>query len=164
MIKFNSALLLFFSLTVAHADSPQPHGNAAVIAQANAYLEAYARLDTAALERLYAEDAVFNDPTSAAVPGIGGPFAWKGRAEILGRLREWAKTTKSLTYDVERLFEASNHVVFVGAVRPLVKTAQGEVQYRYPIVTIITITNGRVSEHRDYTNYGAGSVVPPSSP
>lgn len=164
MIKINSAFLLFLSLTVAHAEAPQPHGNAAVIAQANAYLDAYARLDTTALERLYAEDAVFNDPTSATVPGIGGPFVWKGRAEILAHLREWAKTTKSLSYDVERRYEASNHVVFVGAVKPLVKTAKGDVQYRYPIVTIITIANGRVSEHRDYTNYGAGSVVPPSSP
>ncbi|MBP6014738.1 MAG: nuclear transport factor 2 family protein [Alphaproteobacteria bacterium] len=164
MIKFMQALILFLSLAVAHAEAPQPYGNAAVIAQANAYLAAYAKLDINALERLYTEDAVFNDPTSTNVPGIGGPFVWKGRAEILAHLREWAKTTKSLNYDVERRYEASNHVVFVGAVKPLVKTAKGDVQYRYPIVTIITIANGRVSEHRDYTNYAAGRVVPPSSP
>jgi ketosteroid isomerase-like protein len=164
MIKFNSAFLLFLSLTAAQADTPQPHGNAAVIAQANAYVDAYAKLDTAALERFYAEDAVFNDPTSADVPGIGGPFVWRGRTEILAHLREWAKTTKSLNYEVERVYEASNHVVFVGAVKPLVKTAKGDVQYRYPIITIVTIANGRVSEHRDYTNYAAGQVVPPSSP
>ncbi len=164
MIKFMQALTLFLSVAVAQAEAPQPHGNAAVIAQAKAYLDAYARLDTAALERLYAEDAVFNDPTSANVPGIGGPFVWRGRTEILAHLREWAKTTKSLNYEVARLYEASNHVVFVGAVKPLVMTAKGDVQYRYPIVTIITITNGRVSEHRDYTNYAAGHFVPPSSP
>lgn len=164
MIKLKLAFLLFLSLTVVHADAPQPHGDAAVIAQANAYLDAYAKLDITALERLYAEDAVFNDPTSANVQGIGGPFVWRGRREILAHLREWAKTTKSLNYDVERRYEASNHVVFVGAVKPLVKTAKGDVQHRYPIVTIITIANGRVSEHRDYTNYAAGSVVPPSSP
>lgn len=164
MIKLKPVFLLLLSLTVARADAPQPHGNAAVIAHANAYLDAYAKLDTAALAHLYAEDAVFNDPTSATVPGIGGPFVWRGRSEILAHLREWAKTTKSLNYDVDRRYEASNHVVFVGAVKPLVKTAKGDVQHRYPIVTIITITNGRVSEHRDYTNYAAGHVVPPSSP
>lgn len=164
MLKFNSAFLLFLSLTVVHADAPQPHGDAAVIAQANAYLDAYAKLNITALERLYAEDAAFNDPTSAHVQGIGGPFIWRGRTEILAHLREWAKTTKSLNYDVERRYEASNHVVFVGAVEPLVKTAKGDVQYRYPIVTIITIANGRVSEHRDYTNYAAGRVVPLPNP
>lgn len=164
MLKLTPAFLLSLSLTAARAEPPQPHGNAAVIAQASAYLDAYQKLDTAALDRLYAEDAVFNDPTSATVPGIGGPFVWKGRTAILSGLREWAKTTKSLNYDVERRYEASNHVVFVGAVKPLIKTTKGDVQYRYPIVTIVTITNGRVSEHRDYTNYAAGHVVPPSKP
>jgi len=164
MIKFTLAFLLLASLTAAHAEGPRPNGNAAVIAQAKAYLDAYASLDTAALERLYADDAVFNDPTSAGVPGIGGPFVWRGRTEILAHLREWARTTKSLNYDVERLYESSSHVVFVGAVNPLVKTAKGDVQYRYPIVTIITVANGRVSEHRDYTNYTAGHVVPSANP
>jgi ketosteroid isomerase-like protein len=161
MIRCKLAFLILSSLAIAHAaDAPQRDGGAGVIAQAEAYLDAYARLDTTALERFYADDAVFNDPTSADVQGIGGPFAWRGRAEILAHIRDWAKTTKSLNYDIERLYEASNHVVFVGAVKPVVKTGKGEVQYSYPIITIVTIASGRVTEHRDYTNYAAGRVVP----
>lgn len=160
MIRCKLASLMLTSLAVAHAaDAPQPYGDAAVIAQAEAYLDAYARLDTTALGRFYADDAVFNDPTSANVQGIGGPFFWKGRAEILAHIRGWAKTTRSLNYDVERVYEASNHVVFVGAVKPVIKTGKGEVQHSYPIITIVTIASGRVTEHRDYTNYAAGRVV-----
>lgn len=148
--------------TVRAADAPITHGNAAVVAQANAYLDAYAKLDTNALAGLYSEDAVFNDPTSTLVQGIGGPFVWRGRAEIIAHIREWAKTTKSLNYDVEHRYESSNHVVFVGTVKPLIMAPKGDVQYAYPIVTIITIKDGLVTEHRDYTNYAAGRVVPPS--
>lgn len=148
-------------MAVAQAGDPsQVHGNAAVIAHAEVYLDAYARLDITALEGMYTEDALFNDPTSANIQGIGGPFVWRGRAEILARIHDWAKTIKSLTYEVERVYEASNHVVFVGAVKPLVKTEKGDVEYRYPIVTIVTIVSGRVLEHRDYTDYAAGRVLP----
>lgn len=163
MLTRKSLLLLLAvaSMAVAHAGEPsRVHGNAAVIAHAEVYLDAYARLDITALEGMYTEDAVFNDPTSAIIQGIGGPFVWRGRPEILAHIREWAKTIKSLTYEVERVYEASNHVVFVGAVKPLVKTEKGDVEYRYPIVTIVTIVSGRVSEHRDYTNYAAGRVLP----
>ena len=66
-----------------------------MISLAESYLAAYARLDLAALERLYAENAVFNDPTSADVPGIGGPFVWRGRREILARCGEIGAKVKA---------------------------------------------------------------------
>jgi ketosteroid isomerase-like protein len=69
-----------------------------------------------------------------------------------------------LNYNIERVYEASNHVVFVGEVLPLVAGDKGLTQYAYPVVTIVTIANGKVAEHRDYTNYAAGRVVPSSLP
>ncbi len=165
MSKITAALLVLtlFSIHPTVAAEPTRHGNAAVISLAESYLAAYARLDLAVLERLYAENAVFNDPTSADVPGIGGPFVWSGRREILTRIGDWRKTIRSLNYDVERVYESSNQVVFVGEVKPLVVTSKGPIQYGYPIVTIVTIANGVVTEHRDYTNYAAGRVAPPAS-
>lgn len=157
------AAALFAGSTRA-ADAPAAHGNAAVIAQARAYLDAYARLDLAALERLYAEDAAFNDPTSQSVPNIGGPFIWRGRSEVLAGIGRWKQSVKSLNYNVERVYEASNHVVFVGEVLPLVAGDKGLIQHAYPVVTVVTIANGKVTEHRDYTNYAAGHVVPATSP
>jgi ketosteroid isomerase-like protein len=156
---------LVFSVALAAVAStataaPQMHGDPQTIVQAQEYLAAYARMDLKALEALYTEDAVFNDPTSTKIPGIGGPFLWRGRKEILDHIGEWAKSIRSLNYDVERVYEASGHVVFVGKVKPLIAAPEGPVQYTYPIVTIITITDGRVVEHRDYTNYAAGQIVP----
>jgi ketosteroid isomerase-like protein len=167
MIRSASLLLAGALLAVAPtfaADQATRHGNPAVIAQAETYLAAYAQLDLAALERLYADDAAFSDPTSQTVAGIGGPFVWRGRAEILAGIGRWKQTVTSLAYDVERIYESSNHVVFVGEVRPLVAGPNGPTQYAYPIVTVITIANGKVAEHRDYTNYAAGRTVPPREP
>jgi len=146
------------------AERAGAHGDAAVIAMAEAYLEAYSSLDIGKLEKYYDEQAVFFDPTSTSVQGIGGPFRWQGRAEILKNIRNWSKSTRSLKYVVERRFESSNYVVFVGDVYPLVISGKGDVQYKYPIITIVTITNGRVMEHRDYTNYAAGAIVSGARP
>lgn len=157
-------LLAAATLSANVGAAPELHGDAAVIAQARAYLDAYARLDLVALERFYAEDAAFNDPTSEAVADIGGPFIWRGRREILAGIGRWKLSTKSLNYRLDRVYEASNHVVFVGEVLPLVAGANGTTQYAYPIVTIVTIANGKVVEHRDYTNYAAARVLPAPAP
>jgi len=164
MTKILALLLAFAGLAQAVSAAPQMHGDAQTIATAQEYLAAYSRMDLKALERLYAEDAVFDDPTSTKVQGIGGPFVWHGRKEILAHIGEWAKSMQSLNYDVERVYEASGHVVFVGDVKPLVVTPEGLVQNVYPIVTIVTVADGRVVEHRDYTNYAAGRVVPTPAP
>ncbi|MEN0652934.1 MULTISPECIES: nuclear transport factor 2 family protein [Hyphobacterium] len=120
-------------------------------AVAEAYLAAYQAQDFAALEALYAEDAVFIDPTSEAIQGIGGPFDWTGREAILAGIRAWGATR--LEYTVDRSWSASGHVVFDGAVAAIYETQTGTVAYRYPIVTIVTVGNGQVTEHRDYTDF-----------
>lgn len=158
MLKTFAMLL---ALATATAAAPPTHGDPPTIAKAQDYLAAYSRMDLKALAEFYADDAAFNDPTSTKVPGIGGPFVWRGRNEILAHIAEWKKSIRSLDYDVERIYEASGHVVFVGNVKPLTATPDGLVQYAYPIVTVVTVADGRIVEHRDYTNYAASRVVPP---
>lgn len=136
------ALALTGSIALAQ-DTPE--------AVAEAYLAAYQAQDFAALETLYAEDAHFIDPTSETVQGIGGPFDWTGREAILAGIRGWGATR--LEYEVDRTFSASGHVVFDGAVAAIYLTQAGSVAYRYPIITIVTVEDGHVTEHRDYTDF-----------
>ena len=138
---------------------PTRSGDAAAIATATAYLDAYQALDLARLQAFYADNATFDDLTSLRVPGIGGPFVWYGRSEVLAGIRSWTKSVASLRYDIEHVYESSGRVVFVGAVNPLVRTPNGTAQFRYRIVTIVTVERGRVSEHRDYTDYAGATKV-----
>lgn len=152
-------LVLMLGAGPAYADNAGS-GNAQVIAAARSYLDAYQTLDLVRLEALYADDVRFNDPTSVHAQGVGGPFVWNGRAAVLAGIRGWSTYVRSLNYDIERIYEASGHVVFVGAVNPVVATPDGLAHYRYSIVTIITIQDGRVVEHRDYTDYAGAELIP----
>lgn len=153
-------ILAAFLLTSAPAaaDKTVQRGDPATIAAAARYLDAYQSLDLEKLEALYSEDAAFNDPTSLNVKGIGGPFVWRGRTEILDGIRSWiAGGVTSLKYEIEDAYESSGRVVFSGAVDSFMAAPNGTARFRYRIVTIVTIENGLVSEHRDYTDY-AGAV------
>lgn len=154
-------IAVLFTMFLAEATLAQPpsRGDAATIAFASSYLSAYQALDLARLEAHYAESAVFNDPTSQRIPGIGGPFVWQGREKIMTGLREWKKSISSLRYDVDEVYEASGHVVFIGVVNPVVSGPSGTKHYRYRIVSVITVDGGRVLEHRDYTDYAGATVT-----
>ena len=134
-------------------------GDARTIASALAYLDAYQALDLERLEAFYAEDAAFHDPTSLRASVIGGPFVWRGRDEIMAGIRAWTESVSSLNYDVEDVYEASGRVVILGAVNPVVATPSGSAQFHYRIVTIVTVEDGLVREHRDYTDYAGVKQV-----
>ena len=156
------AIIMFWCVlaVAAPATAQSAHrGDAPTIARALAYLDAYQVLDLERLETLYAEDATFDDPTSLRVPGIGGPFVWRGRSEIMAGIRTWSQSVTSLRYDIEDIYEASGRVVVQGAVNPVVATPNGAVQFRYRIVTIVTVEDGMVREHRDYTDYAGATQV-----
>ena len=120
-------------------------------AVAEAYLAAYQAQDYSALAGLIAEDAVFIDPTSEAVAGIPEAFHWSGRDAILAGMQSWGASR--LDYTIDRQYAASGHVVFDGAVAAIYETAEGVTAYRYPIITIVTVEDGEVTEHRDYTDF-----------
>lgn len=151
--------LMWFCLTFEARGQQQPERveSATVISQQ--YLSAYQVLDIDALKKLYSAEARFIDPTSLNIPNLAQPFHWNGRDEILKGVSEWKKSVISLKYDIDKTFEASECVVFVGAVSAKVKTKQSTITYVYDIVTILTVKQGQVVEHRDYTNYKNVRVI-----
>lgn len=151
------ALVIFMAIAVRQSD-----GDAEPLPVAQTYLAAYQAQDFAALESIYAENAVFIDPTSFDVGAITPPIDWHGRDAILDGLRSW--NVERLEYDIDREYEASGRTVFDGAVTAVYALESGERHYRFPIVTIITVEDGEVVEHRDYTNYaGMRQLSPPGA-
>lgn len=152
------AALMFAAPAVAQTTQRE---HEATIAAATAYLDAYQAFDLERLEALYAEDATFDDPTSLLLSGVNGaPFVFRGREAILNGIRFWMQqSVTSLHYDVEHVYESSGRVVFIGDA-----TTNGPSRYRFRIVTIVTIENGLVSEHRDYTDYWGATQAPSTGP
>jgi hypothetical protein len=159
----NCAKVLMFLTAIALSigwTGAAPPGT--VEAQAQAYLSAYEKLDLAALERLYTQDAIFTDPTSYDQPGFAEPFTFKGKPEVLAGIRSF-KTKYGLTrlkYEVKSRFAGPNQMVWIGSVTSVVQSPKGLRASQYPIVTIVTIKGGLVSEHRDYVDYPEGKPVP----
>jgi len=118
---------------------------------ADAYMEAYQAQDFEVLSGLYAEDAIFVDPTSFDVAPITSPIRWQGSDAIIDGIQGWSVT--SMRYTLERTYEASGHVIYDGISDVEFGTPEGAVTYRFPIITIITVENGQATEHRDYTDY-----------
>lgn len=158
-----AVMILWAALTFAAPAAAQTaqREHEATIAAATAYLDAYQAFDLERLEALYAEDATFDDPTSLLLTGVNGaPFVFRGRDAILNGIRFWMQNSvTSLRYDVEEIYESSGRVVFIGAA-----TANGPSRWRFRIVTIVTIENGLVVEHRDYTDYWGANQVQPTNP
>jgi ketosteroid isomerase-like protein len=130
------------------------------VAVAEAYLAAYEAQDFDALRTLYAENAVFIDPTSADVQPITPPISWRGRETIIEGLRSWG--VARMDYTLDRSFHASGQVVFDGTSDVVYQTPNGELTYRFPIITILTVEDGQVTEHRDYTDYAGMRELPAS--
>ena len=119
-------------------------------AVAEAYIAAYEHQDYEAMRALYAEDAVFVDPTSFQLPQMP-PINWQGRDTILEGIASWG--ISGLEMHLDRSYNASGAVVFDGNADVVYATPAGPRVFNYPIVTIVTIRDGQVVEHRDYTDF-----------
>lgn len=146
-------IALFGIVGAAQAqDTTVRSGNPEIIAIADAYMSAYHHLDLETLETLYDEDAVFIDPTVAGQPEV---FSWTGRDRILGELAGWRTGMVRFEFQADRVFESAGRVVYIGHVVSEVRRANGSRKFTYPLVTIVTVQDGRIAEHRDYTDYAA---------
>tara|TARA_R110000868_G_scaffold45045_3_gene149906 strand:- start:50993 stop:51484 length:492 start_codon:yes stop_codon:yes gene_type:complete len=137
-------------LALADADSDR--------AVAEAYLAAYESQDYETMRTLYADDAVFVDPTSFHLSSMP-PIEWQGPETIIAGIASWGLA--HIDYHPERSFTASGAVVFEGDADVYYTTPGGDRVFNYPIVTIITISDGRVVEHRDYTDYAGSRELTP---
>jgi len=114
------------------------------------YLSAYAAVDTVAMARLLASDAVFADQT--ARPADGGPIVLNGRDTFLQKLKTYGLSR--LEYELADVFESNGRVVFVGHVNAFYpRESAGTLRFRSRIVTVITVDAGKVARHEDFADY-----------
>lgn len=114
------------------------------------YLAAYSAVDTAAMARLLATEAVFADQT--ARPADGGPIVFNGRDTFLNQLKTYGLSR--LEYELADVFESNGRVVFIGRVNAFYpRETGGTLRFRSRIVTVITIEAGKVARHEDFADY-----------
>jgi len=128
---------------------------------AEAYLAAYSTFDVSKMAPFYADDAVFNDPTSVGqIPGHAG-FIFDGKDAILKGIGDYAGTYKSLSlkYDLQRRYESAGIVVFIAKLTYEGETKDGqEFSGGSPIVTVVEVKGGKVTRHSDYFDYKQNAV------
>ena len=125
------------------------------------YLAAYSTFEVDAMAPFMAEDVIFSDPTSSEQSASGGAFMFKGKAAALKGLGDYAAQYNSFTvdYDLERRYESNGVVVFIGMLNyQLVTKDDRPISGAAPIVTAITLKDGKVAQHLDLYDY-SGNVV-----
>lgn len=120
------------------------------------YLTAYSSQDWDTVRTYYAEDAVFIDPTSLGL-GFNNSINWTGADEIISGVEGWG--ISDIEYQVHNIYESSGRVIFQADAMVTYPNPDGDVLVNYPITTIITVVDGHVTEHRDYTDYAGGSRI-----
>jgi len=133
-----------------HAASESP------VALAKEYLAAYSTFDVTIMEPFLAEEMVFNDPTSTNQNANGEPFFFEGKQAVLKGLGDIAVMYASFTldYNIERQYESHGVVVFIAQLTYMGETKNGDkFEGGAPIVTAITIKDGKVVRHMDYFDY-----------
>jgi len=124
---------------------------------AEAWLDAYSRQDFDRMTALMTADTVFLDPTSFEIAAVTERIEWRGPVAITAGIAAWG--VDHATYTIDRTYEASRHVVFIGHVDVAYGTGAAAQTYRYPITTIVRVADGHVLEHRDYTDFAGAARV-----
>lgn len=132
-----------------------------IIKTAKNYLAAYSTFDVSVIEPHLADDMVFFDPTSSTQNAAGGPFKFEGKEAVLKGLGDYAAQYESFTlaYDLERYYESQNIVVFVAQLGYEASTKDGQTFVGgAPMVTAITVKDGKIVRHVDYFDYKGNAV------
>ena len=140
----------------ASAASAQQATSQETITIAENYLAAYSTFKPEKMAPFLAEDMVFSDPTSTDQTADGGAFMFNGKDAVLKGLGDYAAQYKafSVNYDIERQYESNGVVVFVAQLTyNLVTNDDKTFTGAAPIVTAITVENGKVVKHLDLYDY-----------
>ncbi|WP_300553232.1 nuclear transport factor 2 family protein [Maricaulis sp.] len=148
-------LLTSATLALTLLSTPPTLADDDPVALAQAYIHAYEAQDFDAMLDFMADEMVFIDPTSFDLVHVSEAANWTGPDAIISGISAW--NIHSGDYRIERIYEAAGRVIFDGAFDARMATPDGFRTFRYPIVTIITIEDGQVIEHRDYT--GLNDVI-----
>jgi limonene-1,2-epoxide hydrolase len=127
---------------------------------AEAWLDAYQRQDFAAMTALMTEETVFVDPTSFSIEAVTERIEWRGPDAITSGIAAWGMDHG--VYEIERSYEASDRVIFIGRVDVVYGQGEAAQTFRYPITTIVTVDGDHVVEHRDYTDFAGATRVQPT--
>lgn len=156
MKYFAAAAMLLIS--PAYAEDAEP---SATVSIAEDYLAAYSTFDTAAMAPFLADEMVFYDPTSANQSADSGPFMFEGKDAVLKGLGDYAGQYQSFSvdYDIERQYESEGVVVFIAMLSWTVISPDGETATgSAPIVTAVTVKDGKVIKHTDYYDYKGNAI------
>lgn len=122
---------------------------------AETYLAAYAALEYETMHGLYAEDAVFLDPTSFDI--VQDRIEWQGADAIITGIQGWGLA--AIDYQIQRTYEASGQVIFEAVADVTYGEAYNNRVFRYNIVTVLTVQDGQITEHRDYTDFAGATEI-----
>jgi len=130
------------------------------IALAKEYLAAYSTFDVTIMEPFLSEDMVFHDPTSSNQNAGGTSFFYEGKQAVMKGLGDYAAQFASFTldYKIERQYESNGVVVFIAQISYMGESKAGDkFAGSAPIVTAITVKDGKVVRHTDYFDYKANA-------
>ena len=156
-MKYLAAIAMLLVTPAFAEDSKESE----TIAIAKSYIAAYSTFDVSVMESFLADDMVFFDPTSSTENADGGPFKFEGKEAVMKGLGEYAALyeTFTLTYNLERYYESQDIVVFVAQLGYEGSTKDGQTfEGGAPMVTAITVKDGKVSRHVDYFDYKQNAV------
>ena len=146
---FGIIAMVFVAPQAAHAQSVTP-----ARLTADAWLAAYQAQDFEAARNFLNDTSTFIDPTSFGRVGFGEPIDWTGADAIVAGISSWG--IAEIGYSLERAYESPGRVIYDG--NALV-TYQNGVQYNYPIISIVTVADDHLVEHRDYTDYDGATLA-----
>ncbi len=148
-----AAIAAFSFSTISAAEDLNE--STARIALAKDYIAAYSTFDVTKMEPFYSDDAMFHDPTTSP-PGTDGALLLTGKAAILKGLGDYAASFNrfSVEYKIERQYESNGVVVFIAQLSYMGESKDGDkFAGSAPIVTAITVKDGKVVRHTDYFDY-----------
>ncbi|WP_428409364.1 nuclear transport factor 2 family protein [Hyphococcus sp.] len=158
MKKFIIACAGLF-LIAAHAHAEELN-SADAVSLAEDYLAAYSTFDVEKMAPFLSDDMVFADPTSTEESADGGAFMFNGKEAVLKGLGDYAAQYQSFSvnYDVERQYESNGVVVFVAQLTyNLVTKDDKTFTGAAPIVTAVTVKDGKVVKHLDLYDYAGNA-------
>jgi len=155
-ISLGAILLLTASNSLVFAQETSPARQTA-----EAWIAAYEAQDFDAMRALLTDGSHFIDPTSLGRENFGNPIDWQGADQILEGIAGWGVTHAE--YHVERSYESPGRVIFNGSIDVTYGSPENPLSYNFPIVTIITVDDGHVAEHRDYTDFEGATALQSSN-
>ena len=127
---------------------------------AEQYIAAYSTFNTDNMAPFLADDVVFADPTSP------DSILYEGKQAVIDGLGGHSAAYKefSLVYEFERRYESNGIVVFIAQLtyNGVSKNDQSFTGTA-PIVTAVTIKDGKVVKHVDYFDYMSNAIDTKSS-